>query len=96
MWFELFLAALIMAAGSITFGHFEEKTPVWRRLLKLALVVGMTGLLASAAGRFWALLFLLGMAGIGLTFHLWWCRKHGIHPLRAEPRAKYHALRGWR
>ena len=44
MWFELFLAALLIAIGSIPFGQFEEKTPVWRRLLKLGIYVGVTAL----------------------------------------------------
>ncbi len=37
----------------------------------------------------------LGLPGVGLAFHLWWCRKHGIDPLTAEPKERYYELRGW-
>ena len=47
VWFELFLAALLIAIGSITFGHFEEKRPLWRRLLKVGIYVSVTALLSS-------------------------------------------------
>jgi len=32
--------------------------------------------------------------GLGLAFHLWWCKKHGINPLTAEPKECYYELRG--
>ena len=30
------------------------------------------------------------------AIHVWWLPKHGIHPLTAEPKDKYYALRGWK
>ncbi|HXE89636.1 MAG TPA: hypothetical protein VNK82_01595 [Terriglobales bacterium] len=44
----------------------------------------------------WSWLWLVAMAAIGLSVHFWWTRKHGIHPLTAEPKEKYYALRGWK
>jgi hypothetical protein len=35
------------------------------------------------------------LPGVGLAFHLWWCRRHGIDSLRAEPKERYYELRGW-
>jgi len=35
------------------------------------------------------------LPGVGLAFHLWWCRRHGIYSLRAEPKELYYELRGW-
>jgi hypothetical protein len=41
------LASTVLAATGITmFGHFEEKTPGWRRLPKWAFYVGGTVLLS--------------------------------------------------
>ncbi len=65
MWFELFLAALIIAIGFFTFGHFEERTPLWRRLLKLMIYLGITALLSWTAGRFWALIWVFGLPALG-------------------------------
>lgn len=96
MWFELFLAALLAAIGSITFGKFEEKTALWRRLLKLGIYLSVTGLLSYAVGRFWSLVWLFALPALGSSFHVWWCRKHGIGVFTAEPRDRYYELRGWK
>ena len=96
MWFELFLAALLIAIGSITFGHFEERRPLWRRLLKLVIYLGLTALLSWTAGRFWALIWVFGLPALGMTFHVWWCRNHEIGVYSREPRDKYYQLRGWK
>jgi hypothetical protein len=32
---------------------------------------------------------------VGAVFHVWWCRRHGINPLTAEPKEEYYQLRGW-
>ena len=96
MWFELFIAALLLAIGSVIFGRFEEKTPRWRGLLKLGIFVGTTAILSGTAGRFWALVWAIGFPLLGLSFHIWWCKKHGIRVLSAEPSDKYYQLRGWK
>lgn len=96
MWFELFLAALLIAIGFVFFRHFEERTPVWRRLLKVGIYVGVTALLSWTAGRLWALVWVFGLPAVGTSFHIWWCRKYGINALTAEPRDKYYQLRGWK
>lgn len=95
MYFPLFIAATLMAAGCMIFGHFELHTPLWRRLSKLIAFLGITAIIANLAGTAAALVWIFVMFGIGLGFHTWWTRKHGIGFLSAEPRAKYYALRGW-
>lgn len=93
---ELELVALLALCivGPATFAVFEVETPAWRKILKWAVLCGLTLLLAQRAGH-WSLLLpgLLGVAG--LTLHTVWCRRHGIHPLRATPRRRYYELRGW-
>ncbi len=93
---ELELAALLGLAilGAEIFAPFEVETPPLRKILKWSLVVGITLGLYPWIGH-WSLAVLVGMASIGLTVHSVWCRKNGIHPLRATPRRRYYELRGW-
>jgi hypothetical protein len=39
---EWFVSAVLAVAGITVFGHFEEKTPLWRRLSKWAFYFGVT------------------------------------------------------
>ena len=93
---ELLLIMAVMLQGFIFFGHFEEKTARWRKLLKWAIYVGVAYLIGSTAGRPWTFAWVAFLPLLGFTVHILWCRKHGIHPLTAEPRDKYYALRGWK
>jgi hypothetical protein len=95
MYFQLFVAATLMAIGYMAFVRFAIDTPFSRRFMKLALYLGVTALLSAYAGAFSAWLWIFGAPGVGLGFHTWWTRKHGIGWLSAEPREKYYALRGW-
>lgn len=95
MWFDLYLAALLHLLGSLVFGHFERHTPMTRKLMKVVMIQGITVLLIATVGRPWSILWVLGMFGLGTTFHFWWTHAHNIHPITAEPKARYYALRGW-
>jgi hypothetical protein len=92
---EWFVSALLAATGLSVFGHFGEKTPLWRRLSKWAFYFGVTALLARGPGRPWTFVWIAGLPGVGLMVRLWWCRKHGIDPLTAEPKDRYYELRVW-
>lgn len=92
---EWFLSAVISVLGFTLFGHFEEKTPKWRRLSKWAAYFGMTALIRRKPGRPWTFAWILGWPALGFVFHLWWCRRNGINPLTAEPKDRYYELRGW-
>jgi len=91
---ELLLIMVVMLQGFLFFGHFEEKTPKRRRLLKWAIYIGVALLIGATAGRPWTFVWIAFLPLLGFTVHLLWCRKHGIHPLTAEPRDKFYALRG--
>jgi len=95
MAFDLAAMASLFAIGNIVFGHFEERTPKWRRVLKFVLAMGVTALLHVWSGREAALVFIAGTMTLGLTVHFVYLRRHGIDPWSAEPRDKYYALRGW-
>ena len=92
---ELSIAIVIAAIGTTVFWRFAEGYPFWRRVLKWAIYFGLTVLLSTTVGRGWALGWVLGLPVVGGTVHMWWCRKNGIHPVRAEPREKFHKLMGW-
>lgn len=93
---ELELATLLAFSivGQSAFARFEIETPPWRKILKWTMMSGLTLLLYRAVHH-WALLLPLGMAVAGSTFHIIWCRRNGIDPLRATPSHRYYELRGW-
>lgn len=96
MGIELELAVLLAIAivGAEVFAPFEVQTPVWRKLVKWAVVCGLTLGLYGVLGH-GAAFVPVGFALVGLAFHIHWCRKHGIHPWKATPRRRYYELRGW-
>ena len=90
-----FVSAVLAVTGITVFGRFEEKTPAWRKLSKWVFYFGVTGLLSRRPGRPWTFAWVFGLPGLGLAFHLWWCKKHGINPLTAEPKERYYELKDW-
>jgi hypothetical protein len=96
MWLEVAIMASLFAIGNIFFGHFEEGTPKWRRLLKFFLFIGVTILITEFAGRYWFFIFLGASLIAPLIIHLWWLPKQGINGWTGEPKEKYYALRGWK
>ena len=93
---ELELGVLLglFVIGAEMFAPFEVETPAWRKILKWSVVIALTLTLERFFGH-WAILAPLGLGGLGVAIHWVWCRKHGIHPLRATPRRRYYELRGW-
>ncbi len=91
---ELGILLGLLLVGPGIFAVFEVETPAWRKILKWSIVIGLTLGLYGPIGH-WAAVVPVGLAGIGSTIHWVWCRKNGIHPLRATPRRRYYQLRGW-
>src|SRR6266487_3324841 len=83
---EWLISALIIAVASPAFGHFETVRPLWTHIARWWAYLAITGLLGVTVGRPRTLLWVLGLPILGVTFHVAWCLKHGIHPLTAEPR----------
>lgn len=93
-WFDVAVVMSIFAVGSILLGHFEEHKSKLRRVLKVAIVLGVTVTL-SWAGLRWLAYGLLGLMGLGAAYvHLWWLPSHGINGWTGEPKAKYYELLG--
>ena len=96
IWIDVAVIAMMFAVGNILFGHFEEHTPKWRRVLKLFIVTGGIALLSSTAGRAWSVGVIGAMLAAVVVIHGWWLPRHGINPWTGEPKDKYYALRGWK
>lgn len=95
-WFEIAIVSIVYAIGNMVFGHFEEQTPKWRRVLKYVLTVLIVCLLSYFFGR------PVSMTVLGLFFipvlyvHGYYLpRKKGINGLTGEPKSKYYEFRGW-
>ena len=96
VWIDVAVMASLFAVGNILFGHFEERTPKWRRVLKFFLVTGMIALISSTAGRGWSIGLVSALLVVVLIIHAWWLPKQGINGFTGEPKEKYYALRGWK
>ena len=91
---ELYVLLAIVILGTSVFAVFEVETPRWRKVLKWVIVSALTIGLYYVMGHLALIVPALG-AVAGGTVHVWWCRRHGIHPIHATPRRKYYELRGW-
>ena len=92
---ELGVVAAVLALGNIAFRHFEPQTPVWRRLLKAAIIIGLTAAISYFFGRTGVIAAGVLAALPVIYIHAIWLPRHGVNGWTGEPRAKYHALRGW-
>lgn len=87
--------ASIFAVGNILLGHFEERTPRWRRVAKFVALTALAVGLSAAWGR-GAFYALLGVAAAAFAVvHGWWLPRQGVHGWSGEPRERYYRLRGW-
>jgi hypothetical protein len=81
--------------GIAIFGKFELESPWWRWMLKWVIIVSTITLLYTYFGHVGAFAFILIAFPAATIFHFVWCKRNGIHPLKATPREKYYQLRGW-
>ncbi len=95
MWFELAIISTLVLIGTIFFGHFEEMTPKWKRLLKFVIYTTGLCLISYYFGRQWFYISLGIMLIFVVIVHAWWLPKKGINGLTGEPRDKYYEFRGW-
>ena len=58
LWFEVAIVSIIYAVGNIVFGHFEERTPKFRRVGKYILTLIIVCLVSVYLGRTIAMSFL--------------------------------------
>ncbi len=88
--------ATIIALGHSLLGHFEEKTPKWRKVAKLLGSLGIAVLISATLGRFWFFALFGLCSTVVLYIHAWWLPSHGINGWTGEPKEEYYRLRGWK
>ncbi|RIW13627.1 hypothetical protein D0X99_15395 [Algoriphagus lacus] len=96
LWTEVALVSILFLLGNIYLGHFEEKTPKWRKVLKYVLTLVLVCGLSLIFSRTVALIFLASTLIPVFYIHLIWLPSKGINGLTGEPREKYYELRGWK
>lgn len=87
--------AIALALWLLAFGLFGRfVAPRWKVGGKLVFYIGITAVLSYFLGH-WSLVWVFGHPALGIGGHVWWCNKHGIHPITCEPRDRYLELRPW-
>ena len=92
---ELAELLLLQLFAFVLFGRFEVETHAARRIIKWFVIYGITVGIYYWLGNWAALVPVLAVIQ-GSIYHVVWCKKNGIHPLKATPRKKYYQLRGWK
>lgn len=96
LWFEVAVVSIIFALGNILFGHFEERTPRWKPILKYIATLVIVVLLSVYAGRSVSMGLLAFMFLPLLYIHGYYLpRKKGINGWTGEPKSRYYDFRGW-
>lgn len=95
LWFEIAIVSIIILLGHIFLGHFEERSPRWRKLLKYLATVAIIVSISIFAGRTTAFI-VLGLSFLPVIYiHAILLPKKGINGWTGEPKAKYYDYRGW-
>ena len=92
---ELIVLLVVQLVGSSAFAKFEVETPALRKIFKWSFMAAATIGLYYLVGH-WSLLLPATILTVGSTFHIIWCKKNGIDPLKATPKRKYYELRKWK
>ncbi|MBK8500815.1 MAG: hypothetical protein IPL46_00645 [Saprospiraceae bacterium] len=95
LWFEIAIVSIVILLGHIFLGHFEERSPKWRKLLKYLVTVIIVILISIFFGRILALV-ILGLLFIPVIYiHAVLLPRKGINGWTGEPKSKYYDFRGW-
>jgi len=95
VWFDISVVTLFFLVGNIFLGHFEERSPKWRKLLKYF----VTTVIIISISFFWGrtpAFILLGSTLVPVLYvHAILLPKKGINGWTGEPKSKYYDFRGW-
>ncbi len=95
IWFDISIVAFVLVLGHIAFGHFEERSPRWRKLLKTIITFALMIFLNIFFGRTIAFV-VLGLWLLPVLYiHGILLPRKGVNGWTGEPKAKYYSLRGW-
>jgi hypothetical protein len=95
LWFEVAIVSIVLLLGHISFGHFEERSPKRRKLLKAIAAYIIVISISIAFGRTVAFT-VLGLWLIPVLYiHGILLPKNGINGWTGKPKSKYYEFRGW-
>jgi hypothetical protein len=95
LWFEISVVTILFLLGHIFLGHFEERSPKLRKLVKYILTLVIVVTVSLYLGRIYAL-SLLALALIAVIYvHGILLPRKGINGWTGEPKSKYYEFRGW-
>lgn len=95
LWFEVSIVTMLLLFGHIFLGHFEERSPHWRKVLKYFVTLAIIISLSIFFGRMVALV-VFGLAFIPVIYiHGVVLPKKGINGWTGKPKGKYYEFRGW-
>jgi hypothetical protein len=95
LWFEVAIVSIFYLIGNIVFGHFEERSPKWRKFAKYLVTLAIIILLSVYFGRTVAM-SVLGLSILPVIYvHGVLLPRKGINGLTGEPKGKYYDFRGW-
>jgi hypothetical protein len=95
LWFEVTIVTIYFLLGNIYFGHFEERSPKWRKVVKYIVTLAIILLLSIYFGRTVALIT-IGLSVIPIIYvHGVLLPRKGINGWTGEPKSKYYDFRGW-
>lgn len=95
LWFEVSAVTFFFLLGHIFMGHFEERSPKWRKLAKYFVTLAIIICLSIFFGRAVAFI-VLGVALLPVIYiHGVMLPRKGINGWTGEPKGKYYDFRGW-
>lgn len=95
LWFEIAIVSIFFLVGNIYLGHFEERSPKWRKVLKYLVTLVIILSISIFFGRT-AALVVLGLTLVPVIYvHGILLPKKGINGWTGEPKSKYYEFRGW-
>jgi hypothetical protein len=95
LWFEIAIVSIVLLLGHIFLGHFEERAPKWKKILKYLVTLGVTISISIFFGRSVAFITLALTLIPVIYIHAVWLPKKGINGWTGEPKSKYYDFRGW-
>ena len=95
LWFEIAIVSTTFALGHILLGHFEERTPRSRKLIKYLAVLSLVIALSHFFGQQVALLVYGLLYLPAIYIHVVDLPRKGINGWTGKPKAKYYELRKW-
>ena len=95
LWFEISIVTFLFLAVNIIFGHFNERTPWWRKLAKYFVTLTIILIVSIYFGRA-AAFCALALLFIPLIYvHGYLLPSKGINGWTGEPKSLYYEFRGW-